>query len=152
MLVEFVSMVDAQRCAVEVQRAVVGAEAAQEIRIEFRVGINVGDIIIDGGDIYGDGVNIAARLEALAEPGGICISETVLSQARDKVSFEVEDGGEQTLKTIARPIHVYHIIVDPRQRRAASRSQGRSQRSMRGSRSYWRRFAMRSHNSLRSPV
>ncbi|MFL6791011.1 MAG: adenylate/guanylate cyclase domain-containing protein, partial [Bradyrhizobium sp.] len=78
--------------------------------------VNLGDVMIEGRDLFGDGVNIAARLEALAEPGGICISQTVLNHARDKVSFEVEDAGEQTLKNIARPVHVYHIITDPRRR------------------------------------
>src|ERR1700680_5326775 len=82
MLVEFPSVVDALRCAVEVQRAMVdrNAETPEDQRITFRIGINLGDIIVDGGDIYGDGVNIAARLEALAEPGGICISRVVRDQ------------------------------------------------------------------------
>jgi adenylate cyclase len=118
MLVEFASVVDAVRCAVDVQRGMAerNTDVPPDRRIEFRVGINLGDIIIDGDDIHGDGVNIAARLEALAEPGGICISQTVLNHARDKVSFEVEDAGEQTLKNIARPVHVYRIIVDPSRR------------------------------------
>ncbi len=112
-------MVDAVRCAIEVQQGMVerNADVPQEKRIEFRVGVNLGDVMIEGRDLYGDGVNIAARLEALAEPGGICISRTVLSHARDKVSFDVEDAGEQTLKNIARPVHVYRII-DPSQRPA----------------------------------
>src|SRR5205823_6915218 len=93
------------------------ADVPQEQRIEFRVGVNLGDVMIEGRDVYGDGVNIAARLEALAEPGGICISRTVLSHARDKVSFDVEDAGEQTLKNIARPVHVYRFIY-PSQRPA----------------------------------
>ena len=120
-LMEFPSVVEAVRCAIEVQQGMLERNTAvpQDKRIEFRIGINLGDVMVEGRDLFGDRVNIAARLEALAEPGGICISETVLSQARDKVSFEVEDAGEQTLKNIARPIHVYHIIVDPRQRRPA---------------------------------
>ena len=118
-LIEFPSVVDAVRCAIEVQQGMVerNADVPQEQRIEFRVGVNLGDVMIEGRDLYGDGVNIAARLEALAEPGGICISRTVLSHARDKVSFDVEDAGEQTLKNIARPVHVYRII-DPSQRPA----------------------------------
>src|SRR5216684_441499 len=118
-LIEFLSVVDAIRCAIEVQQGMVerNADVPQEQRIEFRVGVNLGDVMIEGRDLYGDGVNIAARLEALAEPGGICISRTVLSHARDKVSFDVEDAGEQALKNIARPVHVYRII-DPSQRPA----------------------------------
>src|SRR6266704_3877002 len=119
-LIEFLSVVDAVRCAIEVQQGMVerNADVPQEKRIEFRVGVNLGDVMIEGRDLYGDGVNIAARLEALAEPGGICISRTVLSHARDKVSFDVEDAGEHTLKNIARPVHVYRIIIDPSRRPA----------------------------------
>src|SRR6266851_5409432 len=120
MLIEFLSVVDAVRCAIEVQQGMVerNADVPQQKRIEFRVGVNLGDVMIEGRDLYGDGVNIAARLEALAEPGGICISQTVLNHARDKVSFDVEDAGEQTLKNITRPVHVYRIIIDPGRRSA----------------------------------
>jgi adenylate cyclase len=93
-------------------------DEAEDRRIAFRVGINIGDVIVEAHDIFGDGVNIAARLEGVAEPGGICISQTVLNHARDKVSFEVEDAGEQTLKNIARPVHVYRIIIEPSRRPA----------------------------------
>jgi adenylate cyclase len=119
-LIEFLSVVDAVRCAIEVQRGMVERNTGvpQDKRIEFRVGVNLGDVIVEGRDIYGDGVNIAARLEALAEPGGICISQTVLNHARDKLSFDVEDAGEQTLKNISRPVHVYRIIIDPSRRPA----------------------------------
>jgi adenylate cyclase len=88
MLVEFASVVDAVRCAAELQRAMVdrNAEISEDKRITFRIGVNLGDIIVDGDDIYGDGVNIAARLEALAEPGGICVSRVVRDQIRDKLS------------------------------------------------------------------
>ena len=111
MLVEFVSVVDAVRCAVEVQRGMSerNAEVSAESRIQFRIGINVGDIISDSNDIYGDGVNVAARLEALAEPGGIFVSRNVFDQVRDKLSFSFEDMGEQTVKNIARPIGVHRI-------------------------------------------
>ena len=111
LLVEFPSVVDAVRCAVEVQRemAVRNAGVAEARRIEFRIGINLGDIIIDEHDIYGDGVNVAARLEALAEPGGICVSRVVRDQVRDKLDIEFEDGGEQQVKNIARPVHIYRI-------------------------------------------
>ena len=80
-------------------------------RIEFRIGINVGDIIIDGNDIYGDGVNVAARLEALADPGGIMVSRVVHDQVRDKLSFGFEDMGEQSVKNIARPIGVHRVSL-----------------------------------------
>jgi Adenylate and Guanylate cyclase catalytic domain len=85
------------------------AAIPKESRIEFRIGINLGDIIIDEEDIYGDGVNVAARLEALAEPDGICVSRVVHDQVRDKVDFGFEDLGEQQVKNIARPVHVYRI-------------------------------------------
>jgi adenylate cyclase len=111
MLVEFVSVVDAVRCAVDIQRSMVerNAEVPTETRIQFRIGINVGDIISDDNDIYGDGVNVAARLEALADPGGIDVSRNVHDQVRDKLSFSFEDMGEQTVKNIARPIGVHRI-------------------------------------------
>jgi class 3 adenylate cyclase len=109
MLVEFASPVEAVRCAVEVQRHMVDRNVAEpaERRIEFRVGINLGDIIVDNKDIYGDGVNIAARLEGLAEPGGICVSGAVHEQIRDRLPYLFVDKGEQTVKNIARPVHVY---------------------------------------------
>ena len=111
MLVEFISVVDAVRCAVDIQRSMVerNAEVPTETRILFRIGINVGDIISDDNDIYGDGVNVAARLEALADPGGIDVSRNVHDQVRDKLSFSFEDMGEQTVKNIARPIGVHRI-------------------------------------------
>src|SRR5438105_2157158 len=111
LLVEFASVVDAVRCAVEVQRemAARGAGIPEDRRIQFRIGINLGDIIKDGRDIYGDGVNVAARLEALAEPGGICVNRVVRDQVRDKLDFAFEDAGEQRVKNIARPLRVYHV-------------------------------------------
>jgi TolB-like protein len=111
LLLEFPSVVDAVRCAVEVQQGM--AERNQGIgpdrRLDFRIGINVGDIIIDGDDIFGDGVNVAARLEALAEPGGICVSRVVRDQVLDKLSFTFEDLGAQQVKNIARPVDVYRV-------------------------------------------
>src|SRR6202048_176247 len=108
MLVEFPSVVDAVRCAVEVQRGMVerNAETAENNRISFRVGVNLGDVIAEEDDIFGDGVNIAARLEALAEPGGICVSGTVRDQIRDKLPYALDDMGEQSAKNIARPVRV----------------------------------------------
>jgi len=113
MLVEFVSVVDAVRCAVDIQRGMAEriVDLPAESCIQFRVGINVGDIISDNNDIYGDGVNVAARLEALAEPGGIMVSRNVYDQVRDKLSFGFEDMGEQTVKNIARPIGVFHVSL-----------------------------------------
>src|SRR5713226_2928706 len=114
MLVEFASVVDAVRCAVEVQRGMAERNAGVPVerRIEFRVGINLGDIIVEGKDIYGDGVNIAARLEGLAEPGGICVSRTVRNQVRDKLPYAFEDMGEQSVKNIARSLRVYRVGLD----------------------------------------
>ncbi len=111
MLVEFVSVVDAVRCAVEIERSMIerNAEMAPESRIQFRIGINVGDIISDDNDIFGDGVNVAARLEALADPGGIMVSRIVHDQVRDKLAFGFEDMGEQMVKNIARPVGVHRI-------------------------------------------
>jgi adenylate cyclase len=106
MLVEFASVVDAVRCAVEVQRGMAerNAEVPQEKRIEFRVGIHQGDIVVEDQDIFGDGVNVAARLESLAEPGGICVSGRVQEDARGKLDVAFEDAGDQQLKNIERPV------------------------------------------------
>jgi adenylate cyclase len=113
LLLEFASVVDAVRCAVEVQREMAerNADVPPDRRIEFRMGINVGDIIKDGRDIHGDGVNLASRLEALAEPGGICVSRVVRDQVRDKLAFSFEDMGEQQVKNIARPVRVHRIVL-----------------------------------------
>src|SRR6266487_6914940 len=111
MLAEFGSVVDAVRCALAVQRGMAerNTDLPQEQRIEFRIGINVGDIILDGGDIFGDGVNVAARLEGLAEPGGICLSDDAQRQVRGKLDVAFEDAGEQRLKNIARPVRVFRV-------------------------------------------
>jgi adenylate cyclase len=111
LLAEFPSVVDAVRCAAEVQRGMLDREPGlpDERRIRWRIGVNLGDVIAEGGDIFGDGVNVAARLEALAEPGGICISRTVRDQIRDKLPYSLEDRGEQNVKNIARPIRVYAL-------------------------------------------
>jgi adenylate cyclase len=113
-LVEFASLVDAVRCAVDIQRQIAerNAEVPPERRIEFRIGLNVGDIIIDDKDIYGEGVNIAARLQALAEPGGICVSRIVRDEVRDKLDFSFEDMGEQQVKNIARPVTTHRVRLE----------------------------------------
>ena len=110
-LIEFASVVDAGRCAIDVQNGMSARNAAvaKDQRIEFRIGINVGDIMIDGGDVFGDGVNIAARLESIAEPGGICVSGRARDDLEGKVAAELVDDGEQQLKNIARPIRVYRV-------------------------------------------
>jgi TolB-like protein/Tfp pilus assembly protein PilF len=111
MLAEFASVIDAVRCAAELQRAMIDSEAGmlEDRRIRFRVGINLGDVIVEHDDIFGDGVNVAARLEALSDPGGICISRVVRDQIRDKLPYTFEDLGEQTVKNIARPVRVYAL-------------------------------------------
>jgi TolB-like protein len=121
MLVEFASVVDAVRCAVEVQRemAARNADVPQERRIEFRIGVHQGDIVVEDGDIFGDGVNVAARLEALAEPGGVCVSARVQEDAAGRLDLAFEDIGEQQLKNIARPVRVYRIGARPSQPPAA---------------------------------
>jgi TolB-like protein/class 3 adenylate cyclase len=113
LLVEFASVVDAVRCAVEVQREMIvrNTTVPAERRIEFRMGINLGDIIIEDGDIFGDGVNIAARLEALAEPGGVCLSAAAHEQVRDRLDLAFDDLGEQQVKNISRPVRVYRVTL-----------------------------------------
>ena len=114
MLVAFSSVVDAVRAAVEMQRAIAdyNTERPQDARFDFRVGINLGDVVIDGDDIHGDGVNLAARLEGLAEPGGINISGSVYEQVRDRVEYQFTDLGEQTVKNIDRPLRVWRWLSD----------------------------------------
>ncbi|HET7597180.1 MAG TPA: adenylate/guanylate cyclase domain-containing protein, partial [Burkholderiales bacterium] len=114
LLVEFSSAVEAVRCAVDIQRGMRerNANVPPDRRIEFRIGINVGDIIIEEGDIFGDGVNVAARLEGLAQSGGIMVSRTVHDQVRDKLSFSFEDIGEQSVKNIVRPVRAYRVDID----------------------------------------
>ena len=111
MLAEFASVVDAVRCAAEIQRGMIDREqeVPEERRIRFRIGINLGDVIAEEHDIFGDGVNVAARLEGLAEPGGICVSRVVRDQIRDKLPYAFEDRGEQSVKNIARPVRFYAL-------------------------------------------
>jgi adenylate cyclase len=113
-LAEFASVVDAVRCAGEIQRAMADRDLdlAEEHRLRFRIGINLGDVIADGGDIYGDGVNIAARLEGLAAPGGICASGTVRDHIGDRLPYAFEDMGEHNVENIARPVRVYALRAD----------------------------------------
>jgi adenylate cyclase len=110
-LAEFASVVDAVRCAGEIQRAMADRDLdlAEERRLRFRIGVNLGDVIADGGDIYGDGVNIAVRLEGFAAPGNICVSGTVRDHIGDRLPYAFEDMGEQNVKNIARPVRVYAL-------------------------------------------
>jgi TolB-like protein len=121
MLVQFGSVVDAVRCAVDVQRQMAERDAGmpEDRRIKVRIGINVGDVIIEGNDIFGDGVNVAARLETLSEPGGVCVSQSVCDQVRDKLDFSFEDKGEQQLKNIARPVRAYQVRITSAPTKAA---------------------------------
>src|SRR5262249_9199810 len=113
-LAEFASVVDAVRCAVEMQRGMAerNADTPPEKRIEFRIGVNLGDVIAEAEDIFGDGVNIAARLEALAEPGGICVSRVVRDQVRDRLDCAFEDLGDQQVKNIARPMRAFALRAE----------------------------------------
>jgi adenylate cyclase len=113
-LAEFASVVNAVQCAVEIQTTLKGENAnlPPERRMEFRIGVNLGDVMVDGEQIYGDGVNVAARLESLAEPGSICLSGTVHEQVRDKLALRYEDAGEQEVKNIARPVRVLRVMLE----------------------------------------
>jgi len=115
LLAEFASVVDAVRCAVEIQQAlkVKNAELPEHRQMQFRIGINLGDVIVEGERLYGDGVNIAARLESLAIPGGICISGSVYEQIKNKLSLAYEDMGSQEVKNIADPVRVFRVITEP---------------------------------------
>jgi len=113
-LAEFASVVDAVRCAGEIQRAMADRDLdlAEERRLRFRIGVNLGDVIADGDDIYGDGVNIAVRLEGLAAPGSVCISGTVRDHIGDRLPYAFDDMGEQSVKNIARPVRVYTLRTE----------------------------------------
>jgi adenylate cyclase len=114
LLAEFSSVVDAVRCALDVQHGMAerNTDVPPEKRVEFRIGINIGDVMLDHGDIFGDGVNVAARLEGVAEPGGICLSEDAQHQVQGKLDVTFEDAGEQQLKNIARPVRVFRVALD----------------------------------------
>src|SRR5216683_1730934 len=113
-LAEFASVVNAVECAREIQSTLKAENASlpPERRMEFRIGINIGDVIVDGAQIYGDGVNVAARLESLAEPGGICISRTVHENIRNKLPFNFENIGERAVKNIAEPVQVWRVVIN----------------------------------------
>src|SRR5437868_6072711 len=114
MLVEFPSVVSAVACAAEVQRGVLkrNMDVPPDRRIEFRIGVNLGDVIVEGDDIYGDGVNVAVRIESIAEPGGIAISGSVRDHVGNRLDLQFEDQGEQQLKNIDKPTRVYNVLLD----------------------------------------
>jgi adenylate cyclase len=114
-LVEFASVVDAVECAVTIQRGMAerNENVSEHQRIEFRIGINLGDVVVEGDDIYGDGVNVAARLEGLAHPGGICIARSARDQVRDKLALILDDLGEVEVKNIVRPVRAFRVLTDP---------------------------------------
>ena len=114
LLIEFASVVGAVQCAVELQRGMAerNSEIPETNRIVFRIGINLGDVIVENDDIFGDGVNVAARLQALAKPGGIFISRSARDQVRDKLDLTLEDLGEQEVKNIARPVRIFRVATD----------------------------------------
>ena len=125
LLAEFASVVDAVRCAVEIQQELTthNAELPEQRQMRFRIGINLGDVIVEGERLYGDGVNIAARLESLAAPGGICISGTVYDHVENKLALTYDYQGEQTVKNIAKPVRVYRVLIDEAEKQ---KSQGKN--------------------------
>lgn len=132
-LVEFASVVDAVRCAAEIQRGMAARNEseAEDQRIILRIGINLGNIIVEGDDIHGDGVNVAARMEQLAAPGGIIISGTAFDHARNKADVGFEDIGPQQVKNIAEPVRTYHVLLDPKDAAKFVREKPGRQRSQR---------------------
>ena len=115
LLTEFISVIDAVQCAVEIQKELKtrNAELSEDRTVEFRIGINLGDVIDKDEDLHGDGVNIAARVEALADGGGICITRSAYDQVKKKLSLGYEYLGEHTVKNIAEPVRVYRVLIDP---------------------------------------
>ncbi len=134
-LAEFASVVNAVQCAVEIQTTLKSENAniPPERRMEFRIGVNLGDVMVDGEQIYGDGVNVAARLESLADPGRICISHTVHDQIKNKLALNYEDLGPQTVKNIAEPVRVFRVMLDGK---AATRTTSKA--TERSLRKHWR--------------
>ena len=151
MLVEFSSVADAVACAVEIQRRMAGrnSDAAPGREIRFRIGINLGDVISEDDDIFGDGVNVAARLQELAEPGGICVSGAIRDQAGDRLGVAFEDLGEQSVKNLTRPIRVFRVLS----RRARYSCPGRRPPRPRARRHRWARSrTSRRSRCCRSPT
>jgi adenylate cyclase len=139
LLAEFASVVDAVRCAVEIQHELKAknAELPDPRQMRFRIGINLGDVIVEGERLYGDGVNIAARMESLALPGGICISGTVHDHVKSKLALDYEDLGPQQVKNIVRPVEVYRVMLDSTTAVVRGRAQPATRTRMRPSRRAW---------------
>jgi adenylate cyclase len=154
-LAEFTSVVEAVTCAVEIQTALKAENQDLPLarQMEFRIGVNSGDVIVEGDQIYGDGVNVAARLESLADPGGICISGTVYEQVRDRLALRYEDRGEQSVKNIARPVHVWRVVPDgtPTSARLAGKYWRRGVLSLTGLAIAVGTFVLVQHLSLKPP-
>ncbi len=130
LLAEFPSVVDAVQCAVEIQKEIGrrNKDVPEERRMEFRIGVNLGDVVVEGGKVFGDGVNIVARMEKLAEPGGVCISGTAYDQVRNRLPYGFRDLGRQAVKNIAEPVRVYRILMDPKDKIAPMRSRGKGKK------------------------
>src|SRR5215472_4056929 len=154
-LAEFTSVLEAVICAVDIQNSLKAENAAlpPERRMEFRIGVNSGDVMVEGEQIYGDGVNVAARLESLADPGGICISGTVYEQVRDKLALSYENRSEQAVKNIARPVHVWRVVPDgtPTSARLAGKYWRRGVLSLTGLAIAVGTFVLVQHLSLKPP-
>jgi len=135
MLVEFPSVVNAVACAVEIQRKMPerNADVPEDRRIEFRIGVNLGDIIFEDNDIFGDGVNVAARIESVARPGGVCVSSSVRDNVGNRLELDFEDMGEQALKNIERPVRVYNVSLGARPPKSSPASQTHAERPPRRS-------------------
>ena len=130
LLAEFGSVVDAVQCAVEIQKEIGrrNKDVPEERRMEFRIGVNLGDVVVEGEKVFGDGVNIVARMERLAEPGGVCISGTAYDQVKNRLPYRFKDLGEQVVKNIAEPVRVYRVLVDPKDKIAPKRGRGKGRK------------------------
>ena len=131
LLAEFPSVVEAVKCAVDIQQAMAGREPGlpDERRIILRIGVNLGDVMVEGSDIYGDGVNVAARVETLADPGGVLMSGSAVNQVKNKVERGFEDLGPHRVKNILEPVQIYRVLLDPAE---AGKLPGRRRRRRKG--------------------
>ena len=130
LLAEFPSVVEAVQCAVEIQKEIKGRnkDVPEERRMEFRIGVNLGDVVVEGEKVFGDGVNIVARMEKLAEPGGVCISGTAYEQVRNRLPYGFKDLGKQQIKNIAEPVQVYRVLMEPKGKIPLKRGGGKGRK------------------------